>query len=238
MIHINLLTHQVTKRVPSRGKELGVAGGVFAASLVAIATAHSLQTLQLNEVSATVDGLEKQVVTLRKQNQLLTELNIRRKDLEGKIRTIGVLVDRPRRVAPIRVLDELSMRTPEGLWLTEYREQKGFAQIRGKSIDNQTIASFAYNLSASPYLRSVEIRETQQDMAVNVPQDGKSGAIERGSVAPPAMTQFLIEAAINYEGASEDGGKQESRDFQQQQSGKESSPLTEKGSFETRGEGE
>lgn len=228
MIHINLLPHQATERPPSRRKELGAASGVFAVSLIAIATAHSLQTSQLNEVKAMVDGLEEQVATLRKQNQSLTALNVRRKDLEGKIRTIGVLVDRPRRVASIRVLDELSLRTPERLWLTEYREHQGFAQIRGKSIDNQTIASFAYNLSASPYLRSVEIRETQQDMAANLPQGDKSGAIEGGSVAAPAMTQFVIEATINYEGAGEDTGKQESI------------PLTEKGSMETltRGEGE
>jgi len=202
VIRINLLPHLAVEQSLSRGKELGAAGGMLAISLAAIVTIHSSQTAQLTEISGIADDLAKQVATLRQQNQRLTELTIRRKDLENKIRTLSALVDRPSREATIRVLDELSLRTPEKLWLTEYQEHQGFAQIRGKSIDNQTIAFFAHNLSASPYLRNVEIRETRQDLTGNVPQRERSAVLEGVAAAAPEITQFFIEAVINHEGAS------------------------------------
>ncbi len=203
MIRINLLPHDVlVERPPARGKELGAAGGLFAASLAAIATVHTLQTAHLTEVSAIADDLEKQVATLRKQNQNLTELTIHKKDREEKIRTLVALVDRPSRVASLRVLDELSRHTPEKLWLTEYQEHQGFARIRGKSINAQTIAAFAHNLSSSPYLGSVEIRETQQDLTAQTPQGDKSATLEGVAAAAPTMTQFFIEAVINHKAVS------------------------------------
>jgi hypothetical protein len=97
------------------------------------------------------------------------------------------------------VLDDLSSSTPEFLWLTEYTENRGVAQIRGKAIDNQTIASFARNLSSSPYFRNVEIRETQQEAQTIAPrtQPGKNAAKET-TASSVMMTKFLIEAAVNY----------------------------------------
>lgn len=99
----------------------------------------------------------------------------------------------------MHILDDLSSSTPEFLWLTEYVENKSATQIRGKAIDNQTIASFAHNLSNSSYFHSVEIRETQQEaQQVSGRTNANKNAVKE--TAPPAvmMTKFLIEAAVNY----------------------------------------
>jgi Tfp pilus assembly protein PilN len=199
VIRINLLPAQAIAQVSSKRKEIGLAGGIFVTALLAVVAAHVLQSLQLSEVNRTLDKLEGQLTTIRKQNQDLEKMERQKKELEDKLRVINLLTSPQRRAASVHVLDDLSSSTPEFLWLTEYTENRGVAQIRGKAIDNQTIASFARNLSNSHYFRNVEIRETQQEAQTITPrtQTGKN-EVKEATASSIMMTKFLIEAAINY----------------------------------------
>lgn len=199
MIHINLLPTRAVDQASSRRRELGLAGGVLATTLIAIAAAHSFQSTQFNEVSGSVERLEGQVAAIRKQHQDIEKLQRQKKELEEKIRVVSLLTSPQRRTASVHILDDLSSSTPEFLWLTEYAENKSVAQIRGKAIDNQTIASFAHNLSNSQYFRSVEIRETQQEAQTVTPRNRLGKNEVKEALAPSVMmTKFLIEAAVNY----------------------------------------
>jgi len=199
MIHINLLPAQAIDQSTAQKKELGLAGGILSITLAAVLAVHSFQSSQLNDVSATLTRLEGQLATIRKQNQEIEKLERQKKDLEEKIRVVNLLISPQRRTAPVHILDDLSSSTPEFLWLTEYVENKSISQIRGKAIDNQTIASFAHNLSNSPYFRSVEIRETQQEAQQAPARAGADKNAQKGTATPSVMmTKFLIEAAVNY----------------------------------------
>ncbi len=199
MIHINLLPPQAVDQSATRKKELGLAGGILSVTLAAVLAVHSFQSSQLNEVNTTLTRLEGQVATIRKQNQEIEKLERQKKDLEEKIRVVNLLISPQRRTAPVHILDDLSSSTPEFLWLTEYLENKSVTQIRGKAIDNQTIASFAHNLSNSSYFRSVEIRETQQEAQQAPVRLGADKNAPKGATTPSVMmTKFLIEAAVNY----------------------------------------
>jgi type IV pilus assembly protein PilN len=199
VIHINLLPVHVTQQASSRKKELVLAGGMLATTLVAVLITHIFQSSQLRETKETADRLQDQVTVLTKQNQDLEKMKRQKKELEEKIHVVNLLTSPQRRTASVRILDDLSASTPEFLWLTEYLENKAAVQIRGKAVDNQTIASFARNLSNSQLFRSVEIRETQQEPQV-VAGRNRLGKLEAktASTSSIMMTKFLIEAAVNY----------------------------------------
>jgi type IV pilus assembly protein PilN len=199
MIRINLLPVRITQQASSRKKELILAGGMIATTLVAVLAAHMFQSAQWHEVEETANRLEGQVAVIRKQHQDIEKMIRQKKELEDKIRVVSLLTSPQRRAAAVHILDDLSASTPEFLWLTEYIETKGGVQIRGKAVDNQTIATFARNLSRSSYFRVVEIRETQQEPQVLAIRN-KPSQKESSSAAAPSvmMTKFLIEAAANY----------------------------------------
>jgi len=199
MIRINLLPARVADQISSRRKELALVGGMLVITLLSILIVQVLQSTKLSAVGANSDKLEQELKKIRKENQDLEKMEQQKKDLEEKIRVVNLLIAPQRRTASVHVLDDLSSSTPQFLWFTEFTENNGVAQIRGKAVDNQTIAAFANNLSTSSYFRNVEIRETQQEAQVLTPR-GRIGRTPVKEVETPSvmMTKFLIEARINY----------------------------------------
>ena len=140
MIRINLLPVRTIDQVSSRRKELGLVGSIFVLTFLSILIVQVLQSSTLTEASEKSDRLERELTKIRKENQDLEKLEQQKKELEEKIRVVNALTSPQRRTASVHVLDDLSSSTPQFLWLTEYTENRGAAQIRGKAIDNQTIA--------------------------------------------------------------------------------------------------
>jgi type IV pilus assembly protein PilN len=211
MIRINLLPARTIDQVSSRRKELGLVGSIFVLTFLSILVVQVLQSSQLTEASEKSDRLERELAKIRKENKELEKLEQQKKELEEKIRVVNALTSPQRRTASIHVLDDLSSSTPQFLWLTEYTETRGAAQIRGKAIDNQTIASFANNLASSSYFRNVEIRETQQEAQVVASRGrpGRSAAKDEETSSSVMMTKFLLEVAINYGLPIETASKEE-----------------------------
>ncbi len=184
MIHINLLPVREVETVPGRGKEFVIAGVILCLAFSVIARLHGVQSRQIDTARAQVAGLEAEIKEFRKKTEEIQDL-IRKQDLLVKrLRAITSLTSPQRRSASVRILDDLSQSTPDLLWLTHFSEAKGTAQIQGEAVDNQTIATFARNLSLSPYFERVEIRETVQT--------------QRGRLREEAgqVKKFLIEALI------------------------------------------
>lgn len=200
MIRINLLPARAIDHVSSRRKELGLVGSIFVLTFLSILVVQVLQSSQLTEASERADRLERELAKIRKENKDLEKLEQQKKELEEKIRVVNALTSPQRRRASVHVLDDLSTSAPQFLWLTEYTENNGKAQIRGKAIDNQTIALFANNLTNSLHFRDVEIRETQQEPQVVAPRGRPGRSTVREEETPPAvmMTKFLLEVGINY----------------------------------------
>ncbi len=184
MIHINLLPVQELEPAPVWRKELVIAGLILCLALSAIARLHVVQSRQRDTARAQVTALESDIRQIRKETKEIREL-IRKQDLLAqRLRAMTSLTAPQRRSASVRILDDLSQSTPDRLWLTHFSEAKGTAHIQGEAVDNQTIATFARNLSDSPYFDRVEIRETVQEQRRRLGQ-------EVGQVK-----KFLIEAVI------------------------------------------
>lgn len=184
MIHINLLPLQEVATAPAWRKELVIAGVILCLAFAVVARLHVVQSRQMGTARAQVMGLQAEMSAIRKETKEIQQLRREQDLLVQRLRAITSLTAPQRRSASTRILDDLSQSTPDLLWLTHFTEAKGTAQIQGKAVDNQTIATFARNLSHSPYFERVEIRETVQE------QRGRSRE-EAGQVK-----KFLIEALI------------------------------------------
>ena len=196
MIHINLLPTREVEEASSRRKEVAIAGGILILALTAVSAIHLFQLQNLRLAQAKVDGLESQITQIRKQNKELNEL-IKKKDLlENKLKAVKSLTSPQRRSVSVRILDDLSLSTPELLWITDFTGINGVAKIQGESVDNQTVATFAHNLVNSLSFQNVEIRETVHE--VQNSNSRRRGRERRKGENEPTVQikRFLIEATI------------------------------------------
>ena len=193
MIHINLLPVQEVEAAFVWRKEFAIAGIILCLALAAIARLHVVQSQQLGTALAQVVNLEAEIEHTRKENKEVDNLIKKRDLLEQRLLAVTSLTSPQRRSASVRILDDLSRSTPDLLWLTDFAEGKGTAKIQGGAVDNQTIATFARNLSNSPYFQQVEIRETVQEIQnSHFEQRGRKGGREEAG----QMKKFIIEALI------------------------------------------
>ena len=199
MIRINLLTTREVDEASSQRRELILVFGGIAAVLVLCASAFFAQQNTLGALDSRTQLTEKELTVIRKQNEAIDKLEQQKRELEGRVRVVELLTSTERRSASVHILDDLSSSTPPYLWLTEFTENNGTARISGRSVDNQTIAAFANDLNKSPYFKTVEIRETQQE---DLQSPASRAAARRASNAPPQpqipVQRFLIDATINY----------------------------------------
>ena len=193
MIHINLLPVQEVEAAFVWRKEFAIAGIILCLALAAIARLHVVQSRQLGTALAQVVNLETEIEHTRKENKEVDNLIKKRDLLEQRLLAVTSLTSPQRRSASVRILDDLSRSTPDLLWLTDFAEGKGTAKIQGGAVDNQTIATFARNLSNSPYFQQVEIRETVQEIQnSHFEQRGRKGGREEAG----QMKKFIIETLI------------------------------------------
>ena len=160
MIRINLMPRAEARRQAARARDRQVAILILAALVAIIALTEFFTRRTANRVQAEADEHQAELAQLSQKHNAAIQLDRKRKELEAKVQTIKVL-ERQRK-GPVHVLDDLGAATPDTLWLTEMRESGGMVTLMGRGLDNQTIALFMRNLSASPYFTNVDLVETKQ----------------------------------------------------------------------------
>ena len=60
----------------------------------------------------------------------------------------------------VRIMDELSQRLPECVWLNEVNFDSTSIQVRGNAISNNLIADYLRNLEGSPYFDNVDLKDS------------------------------------------------------------------------------
>ncbi|MCH7708688.1 MAG: PilN domain-containing protein [Myxococcales bacterium] len=58
-------------------------------------------------------------------------------------------------------MSELSLRTPDRLWIKSIATREGKITLRGESLDNEIVAKFLKNLGDSPYFEQVDLDGTK-----------------------------------------------------------------------------
>ena len=159
MIEINLLPVREARRAADLRQQvmqllfmLLIVGG-------AIGFVHSEMNGKIGVANARVAQMQRDIDQFKPQLEQVAAFRKKKAKLEKKIDVIDEL-DRARS-GPVRVMNELAMRTPERLWLKSVKTTGGTIQLKGLSLDNELVAVFLRGLSDSEYFDAVDLDGTK-----------------------------------------------------------------------------
>ncbi|MEO8603579.1 MAG: PilN domain-containing protein [bacterium] len=191
MIRINLLPIKETERAIGRRQQVSLVALGTTVALLIMVVPFILQSRKLAMLEGQIQQVNTEVQAFNAQVKEVHDLDRLKKEVETKLRIIQAL--NQKRVGPEHVLDDLSVSTPDSLWLTDFTEIGGNATFTGKALDNETIARFMRQLQDSPYFHSVDLVETSHAVAQTTP----AGAAPDQRAM---FTQFIVKATIDYFG--------------------------------------
>jgi Tfp pilus assembly protein PilN len=160
MIRINLLPVQ-RGRIALR-RQLTLAVVLILAAVAGGAWFYDVQSRELTAKRQELQRLEAELQRLEPIIKEVKEFETRKALLVQKVEVIGGLQTTQRR--PARLLDEISRRLPEQVWLVQVRETEQAWTIVGKSFDNVGIASFMENLEGSRLFTNVGLVESKTEL--------------------------------------------------------------------------
>ena len=102
---------------------------------------------------------ETRIEQLKDALKLLESARLQKAELEERM----ALIDRLRaaKLAPVKLLDIVNAKVPEGLWLMEMKQLQAAVQIEGRSLSHTAVTDFAESLQKSGFFKMpVEIVTT------------------------------------------------------------------------------
>jgi len=93
----------------------------------------------------------------------LVRLEAEAQDLQVKLDVIQGLDDA--RTGPLRLMEEVSSRTPERLWLTKLTTSGRRVVLSGESLDTGVVADFLRSLNESGFFENVDLESTSRGTA-------------------------------------------------------------------------
>ena len=172
MIRINLLKPETKDKEPlvaPGAAEEGGGGGkrganignlIFLALVIALGAFYFFQKKAMDQENALLASARQEKAKLQYVETKLEEQRKARESLNQKISLIEAL-NAQRDLAP-RLMDELSRRLPDWVWLTEVNYDGQTVQIRGQALSNNLIADYISGLESSPLMMNVNIVSSQQ----------------------------------------------------------------------------
>jgi type IV pilus assembly protein PilN len=159
MIEINLLPVREARR---KADLRDVLMQLVLALLITIGGAtivHSRISDELNLAAARVRQMETDIEQFKPQLAKVAEFRKRKANLQKKIDVIDGL-DRARS-GPVRIMDELAIRTPNRLWIKSLVTKGTTITLKGESLDNEIVAQFLKALGESDQFINVELDSTE-----------------------------------------------------------------------------
>ncbi len=172
MIRINLLKPEnkdIRETVVSPGIEEGgkkpanIGNLIFLLLVVGLGAFFFFQKKAFDRENLLLAQARQEKSQLQYVEAKLEEQRKVRESLDKKITLIESL-NAQRDLAP-RLMDELSRRLPEWVWLSEVTYDDKGVQIKGRSNSNNLIADYIAGLEASPQLMNVNLVSSQQRTA-------------------------------------------------------------------------
>jgi len=159
MVEINLLPHREAKRAADIRETIALlvlglvvlGGGSF---FLGSSARSDLQLARTN-----VAQLNADIERYKPQQTLIAKFKTRKQHLQDKLDVIESL-ERARN-GPVRVLDEISSRVPDRLWLTSISTKGTEIRLEGKSLDTGVVADFLRSLNDSAYFKNVDLEKTE-----------------------------------------------------------------------------
>jgi len=159
MLQVNLLPVREARRKADLRQYLMQLVLMLILTVGSIGLVHSRIGDQVERGQARVKQMQHDINEFKPQLEQVAAFKKRKGELEKKIDVIDGL-DRAR-TGPVRVLNELSMRTPDRLWLTSLSTKGRTISLQGQSLDNELVALFLRSLGDSEYFANVDLDSTK-----------------------------------------------------------------------------
>jgi len=170
MIRINLLKPEtkdirepvVTPGITEEGEKKAPNLGnlVFLALVIGLGAFYFFQQKAFKRETALLATARQEKAQLQYVEAKLEEQRLARESLDRKINLIESL-NAQRDIAP-RLMDELSRRLPEWVWLNEVVYDSKGIQIKGRALSNNLIADYISSLESSPQVMNVNLVSSTQ----------------------------------------------------------------------------
>jgi type IV pilus assembly protein PilN len=193
MIRVNLLPLKEAEKALGRRQQYAVAALGACVAVMIMLVPYMIQSRQLARLEDEIVTVKADIERYNEQVAEVQDLDRLKIELQTKLRIIEDLNDK--RVGPARVLGDLSIATPDNLWLVDFKEGSGLVTLTGMALDIDTIARFMRDLETSKYFHAIDLVETSKTS--QLPQ-------LRGVTPNMAFTRFIVKARIDYFGR---GGK-------------------------------
>jgi Tfp pilus assembly protein PilN len=169
MIRINLLKPESKdlKEGPAvagpeiRAKKAFPLGTIFSVAVIAVlAGGFFLQKRMISQEKDRLQAAQAEKKKLEYVIAKLAELEKQKAVFERKIGLINQL--RAQKDSAVTILDELSKKLPDWVWLTDLSSQGLLIQMKGNALSNNLIADYIYNLESSPHFANVNLISSTQ----------------------------------------------------------------------------
>ena len=165
MIRINLLAVERGRTTHRVGIELGqkvTIGCIVILVVTVVGIGWRFWSLQQNSLQLTQDlaAADQEVQRLAPVLEQVREFDERRAELARRVQLIEQL--RLGQSGPARMLDQVSQALPDGLWLTELRQETNAIVVQGRATTLTSLSDFVANLELSGFFPPpVEIVDSQ-----------------------------------------------------------------------------
>lgn len=161
MIRINLLPYREKEKIEDITRQIMIIGITFVVFLLALGSFHLYLSMSISSLE---ENIVKQQNELDRLNKIISDIDIFKRDkalLEKKLAIINTLEEN--RLAPVRMLDELTTMVPvKDVWLEKLSEKGTAITIEGMARNNIAVAHFMKNLAGSPFIKSVDLVSTKE----------------------------------------------------------------------------
>jgi type IV pilus assembly protein PilN len=159
MIEINLLPVREEKRKADLRQFAVLLGATFLGAVVLAGAVHVKMLGDLSGARSELASSQAELDKFKPQLEQVEAYRATKQAIEAKLEVIEELD--LSRSGPVHVLDELSVHSPERLWVTSIDASQGVITVKGMSLDNELVALFMTSLADSPYFSNVELLETE-----------------------------------------------------------------------------
>lgn len=160
MIKINLLPIRETQKKERLREQVVVL--IACAIFVVIGCAAAYTTI-LAKISQKNDAISEQTMVIEQLKKQIGEVEKVKKlqgELQAKLDILATL--KANKTGPAHMLDELSMATPERLWVDAFDNVAGVINLGGMGVNEEVVATFLQQLEGSPYYMRVELQSLEQ----------------------------------------------------------------------------
>ncbi len=159
MIRINLLPVREARRQAGLRNQAILLGAAVGIGIIACVGLHFSVSTRVSQHRRLIVESNAELAALEETRQKVVQFQQERQEIEEKLRVIAQL--EKARTGPVKLMDEISSRIPERLWLEKLSANGGLLALEGLSLDAEIVAAFLTGLEESPMLSRVELLETK-----------------------------------------------------------------------------